>query len=139
MKNISIRCILVFIVFAGFAFTPKKNANTNSIYGVWSEDVASKDTTETFQVAFYPGGKINVVRRLHNYIGYYKIHSYQTNYIDGDITIGEHFPFTVAFITPSKIELSINYNNHIEVRYLQKTKNIKSGFQLIDKRDKAKI
>ena len=103
------------------------------IYGEWTEKKHESDSAKAFKVIFFPGGKVNVIRRLHNYIGYYKIHNDRIDYVDGTITIADKYPFTATFIGPKEIELVINYRNKAETKYLIKTKDIKSGFQLLDK------
>jgi hypothetical protein len=105
----------------------------NPIIGEWSEKKSGIDSTEGFKVVFFPGGKVNVVRKLQNYIGYYKIHNDNINQIDGAITIADKYPFNATFVNPNEIKLTIINENKSETRYLIKTKEIKSGFQFIDK------
>ncbi|QEC74759.1 hypothetical protein [Mucilaginibacter ginsenosidivorax] len=105
----------------------------NSIYGEWSEKKSGPDSARAFRMIFFPGGKVNVIRKLNNYIGYFKIHNDKIDYVDGSITIDDKYPFTATFIEPNKIKLVISYRHKSETKYLVKTKEIKSGFQLLDK------
>ncbi|UOE48671.1 hypothetical protein MTO98_30180 [Mucilaginibacter sp. SMC90] len=105
----------------------------NSIYGEWREKKNETDSAGTFRMIFFPGGKVNVIRKLNNYIGFFKIHNDKIDYVDGSITIADKYPFTATFIEPNEIKLVINYRDKSETKYLIKTKDIKSGFQLIDK------
>lgn len=109
-----------------------KFGNSNSIYGEWIENKTNDNTNKAFKVIFFPGGKINVIRPLHNYIGYFKIYKDNTDQLDGTITIAEAYPFTATFIKPDEIKLVISYQDKVETKYLVKTKEIRSGFQLID-------
>ncbi len=54
---------------------------------------------------FFPGGKVNVIRKLNNYIGFFKIHNDKIDYVDGSITIADKYPFTATFIEPNEIKL----------------------------------
>ncbi|PWK77284.1 hypothetical protein LX99_03095 [Mucilaginibacter oryzae] len=105
----------------------------NSIYGEWSEKNNETDSARTFRMIFFPGGKVNVIRELHNYIGYFKIRNDKIDYVDGSITFADKYPFTATFIAPNQIKLVINYRDKAETKYLTKTKEIKSGFQLLNK------
>jgi hypothetical protein len=75
--------------------------------------------------------KLNVLRNLHNYMGYFNVSDRQGNRIEGNMTIGEQFPFTAIFIRPDEIELAIKYQDHTEIRHLKKLKEIKPGFQYL--------
>jgi hypothetical protein len=105
----------------------------NSIYGEWTEKKDETDSAKAFRMIFFPGGKVNVIRKLHNYIGYFKILNDKIDYVDGSITIADKYPFTATFIGPNEIKLVINFRDKAETKYLIKTKEIKPGFQLLDK------
>ena len=105
----------------------------NSIYGEWSEKKNVTTSAKSFKMIFFPGGKVNVMRELHNYIGYYTIQNDKIGYIEGSITIADKYPFTATFIKPNEIKLVINSRGKAETKYLTRTKEIKSGFQLLDK------
>ncbi|NVM67754.1 hypothetical protein FHW88_006083 [Mucilaginibacter sp. SG538B] len=141
MKTIVLSSFIVLGICSGFGFKTytKRIEPANTIYGYWTEKDPVADSLKNFQIAFFPGGKISVTRKLHCYTGYFKIRDQQANYITGRITIGENYPFTATFLSPDKIKLAINYKDSLEVRYMKKTKAVKAGFQLIDAKDKPAI
>jgi hypothetical protein len=133
MKKLILIGLIGFCIYSGLAFQTQQNENPKSIYGIWVEKKSAGDTSKVTQLSFYPGGKINILRGLYSYTGYFKVHEQRSNYIAGYLIIGEHFNFNAIFIKPDEIKLTINYRGRSEIRYMKKVKEVKSGFQLIEK------